>query len=1293
MAADIGVKLKLDGERDFRNAVKDCNAELKNMESALKLATTQADGQAKSLDTLQKKEKALNDTIEVSVKKEKTLQDIVDKVKKTRDDAKKTLEDARKAEGDNAEAVEKAEKAYRNAEGAVNRWETELNKAKTTTAKLQNELTETKSEIDKFEHETEDAAEAEEEFSKEGKKATDAVDAMATAMISSGVVGALKDVAENLLDCVKAADEFEVAMKKVSTIADTSAVSAEDLEAAIMEQSSAMAVSASDYAEATYQAISASIDTADAVDFVANATKLAEAGFTDATSATDVLTTAINAYGMSAEDAGKIADILVTTQNLGKTSVDQLAQSLGNVLPIASTYNVSLEDLATSYVELTRNGINTASATTDLRAMLGELGDSSKTVAKIIMEKTGMSFSQLMDSGASLGDVMDILAKSVDNDKDKFAELWASARTSGVAALSLLNRGTKDYNGVLKQMKTSTGAVDTAFKKMTSTSEYTSKRLKNSVNNLKIAVGKELSPALTKLQGTFADLVEGATQWVKDNPQVVKAFTAIGIAVGVLVGAIVAYTAATKIAAIVQEMFNAAANSNPYILLASAIAACAAALAFWVASMPEEETASKHMKDAIDDLTAAHQNMVDQLAESEGNYKSTAGEIEATARQATTLKDRLFDLINAEDQTAENQAEIAAIVERLNTLYPELNLEYDKQTNSLNATNEELEKYIENTRKAAKAEALKELVQEQSKIIIQAESDIANATDEYKKNTEEYHDLLDRRIDISNRVSKSLEREKRAQQKVNELQAKGTASAEELQAAQDELTAATDDYNKQRSYQSAFERTHEIELAKCDALTDSYNETLTEHTETMADANAKIDTYIGEQQELEASVDESALAFDRHTEAMEINTGAMQVNAESIWQSKNAVERVSAAYVGASETIQGLANAVLESSNQISDSIRNAVDLSMGAFEELDTSSATYIEDMITNMQTRLTDLATWEQNLAKLIKYGVAEDIVQGWAAMGTASADMVGATVRELDTLQQTAPEQVAGLVGELNSTYAQLWQAAEGENAEAMGLKTAIAEQAAGGEEALKQLGVDLKSAAYDSMGYINDGFLDGIADGQQALNDAGEDVGSDLVDSIDEGAGVSSPSWKTEESGRYVDSGFVKGLTAGKASLLSVARGVANATIEAMRINPMTAQGIGLSFSTGLANGILSGRSAVIRAAVETAQAAITATKSTLDIHSPSKVMEGLGVDTGEGFAQGLAETTALISAEMGGMLGIPEISLPDLSKYDTYAAPTVNVYVGNRQLTAVMADAVTHEISAAQQAGYRGARTA
>ena len=51
----IGAVIALDGEQQFKSAVTDCTRELNTMKSAMKLVEAQTDGQAKSLETLNKK--------------------------------------------------------------------------------------------------------------------------------------------------------------------------------------------------------------------------------------------------------------------------------------------------------------------------------------------------------------------------------------------------------------------------------------------------------------------------------------------------------------------------------------------------------------------------------------------------------------------------------------------------------------------------------------------------------------------------------------------------------------------------------------------------------------------------------------------------------------------------------------------------------------------------------------------------------------------------------------------------------------------------------------------------------------------------------------------------------------------------------------------------------------------------------------------------------------------------------------------------------------------------------------
>ena len=307
---------------------------------------------------------------------------------------------------------------------------------------------------------------------------------------------------------------FETAVAKVGTIADTTKVPIGELKEQISDLSGTMGIAAGDLAEATYQAISAGQDTGDAVAFAGQAAKLAAAGFTSSSSAVDILTTALNAYGMGADKATHVSDVLLTTQNLGKTSVDELSASMGRVIPLAAAYKVNVENLSSGLAIMTANGIATAEATTYTKSMLNELGDTGSTVGKILQKETGQGFAELMDSGQSLGDVLQVLYDSVGGDATKFAALWSSVE-AGTGALSLANSGAEKFNDVLAQMENSSGATETAYTTMTDTMAHRMESLKTNAANLGIAlfdsVSGKLGAAVSLASGYLQTLTDGFT--------------------------------------------------------------------------------------------------------------------------------------------------------------------------------------------------------------------------------------------------------------------------------------------------------------------------------------------------------------------------------------------------------------------------------------------------------------------------------------------------------------------------------------------------------------------------------------------------------------------------------------------------------------------------------------------------------------------------------------------------------------------------------------------------------------
>lgn len=321
---------------------------------------------------------------------------------------------------------------------------------------------------------------------------------------------------------------YETSLAKVGTIADLGKLSIQKLGSQITDMSNTMGIAATDIAEATYQAISAGQDTANAVEFAGQAAKLATAGFTSTTSAVDILTTALNAYGLSADQATHVSDVLLTTQNLGKTSVDELSSSMGRVIPLAAAYNVSVENLSSGLAVMTANGIATAEATTYTKSMLNELGDTGSSVGKILQQQTGKSFAQLNAEGKSLGDVLQILYDSVGGDSTAFAGLWSSVE-AGTGALSLASGGADKFNGVLAQMVDSAGATDTAYQTMTDTFQHSMESLQTTAENLSIDLFEAMEPGLMEAANWGTDCLNTLTSALNEGGPAAMLDAASGI--------------------------------------------------------------------------------------------------------------------------------------------------------------------------------------------------------------------------------------------------------------------------------------------------------------------------------------------------------------------------------------------------------------------------------------------------------------------------------------------------------------------------------------------------------------------------------------------------------------------------------------------------------------------------------------------------------------------------------------------------------------------------------------------
>ena len=902
---------------------------------------------------------------------------------KSTDAAADSVDDLSSAIGD----YEKATGQAANSTGVLSEKTTETEKNLDEAAEAARKASD---EVEKFGDKSEETGKQSEESS---KKSRDGIKELQGVLASAGIAATLNEIKNGFFDCSEAAAQFETSTAMVATIADTSQKSLSSISKEVRSYSNETGEAASDMAEATYQAISASINTADAAAFAGTATKLAVGGFTSATTAVDVLTTAINAYGLAASDATQLSDYLITTQNLGKTSVDQLAQSVGKVIPLASAYNVQMDNLSSAYAVLTANGIATAESGTYLKSMLNELGDTGSGVSEVLLNSTGKTFAQLMEQGYSLGDVMAMLGNAVDGDSTAFNALWNSTE-AGIGALSLFNAGADKYNSVLESMRTSAGATEKAYSTMADTTDKSKQRMENAFNNLKISVGDVLNPALTQVYEGFTNVFAGMSDFVDEHPAVVAAISAIAVGVGGFTGALAAYNLATTAAKFVTEAFTATLAANPYVLAAAGIVAVTAAAVtltgVLITQSDEYEGMTATCRDQYDELQrlndqynaaceqygensdaanslryqldqlndefeANRQTVKEFVAECDGlveshnkvmdTYNSSTSSIKDQELGTLALTQRLGELASQNTQTTASYTEMKAIIDQLNADVPGLGLTYDGVTASVEDTVEALEK-------AAKAQADEERKAEQMQT---------------------YVDLYKEQADLTQQIAEAeanldAERQRRGMRKddvtgdwVNGM---GFWTEDSPWIA---WTSDIDEYKK-----------------SLEELKAAYDE----NQQTLADIKSE---WTGVAQAVEDAQNQT-VTYD---EAVSMATSSAQ----------SALDELTAAYDKAYE------------------SARTSIEGQIGLFDTMKTSSELSISDMEKAMQSQTDYLNLYSENLKKAAEYGLDDGLIKSLSDGSEESAGYINAIIQNIEKLggsTEGMPAAASKFVTEFNSKF---------------------------------------------------------------------------------------------------------------------------------------------------------------------------------------------------------------------------------------------------------------------------------
>lgn len=331
------------------------------------------------------------------------------------------------------------------------------------------------------------------------------------ALFAEGVKGAV----ELGKAIVQVGSDFESSMAKTKTLFTGTTEEFAQLQKDILATSTATGQSAKTLAEAAYSAESAGVAQEDLAAMIDHSSKLAVAGFTDVDTALSATAKTMNAYGMTGEDSiDRVQRVLMQTQNLGITTVDELGQSLAHVTPTAAAFGVTFEEVGASLAGMTAQGTSTAQATTQLNALISELGKNGTVASKNLAaaaegsKYAGMSFSEMKANGATLNEILDMMSDYADANGVSLMDMFGSIE-AGKAALSI---DSSDFVANLEAMATEADVVGEAYDTIAATFEFQADRVKTAAENMGIAIYQSMQGTLAEMASYAADTLDTLIQ-------------------------------------------------------------------------------------------------------------------------------------------------------------------------------------------------------------------------------------------------------------------------------------------------------------------------------------------------------------------------------------------------------------------------------------------------------------------------------------------------------------------------------------------------------------------------------------------------------------------------------------------------------------------------------------------------------------------------------------------------------------------------------------------------------------
>ena len=310
------------------------------------------------------------------------------------------------------------------------------------------------------------------------------------ANVGKSIVGLTKNLLKNKLSwaalsvaVVKATmdyAQFELQMVNVANLTNATTEQLKGMTDAVLDITKRVPVSASDLAEALFDVQSAGIAAGDSIVFLEKSAKLARAGLTSTRVAVNGLTSVMNAYGVAVEDTSKISDIFFAAQVEGKTTIEELAQNIGRLAPVARASGLSVEEMFAAVTTLTKGGIKTDEAVVALRGAINSIISPTQE-ASDLAKQLGINLSATGIQTEGLVGVLKDLQQNTGGNITLMARMIPNVRAlTGV--LSLAGEQYDEFVRISGTLDEALGNTEKAFERTNETIDAEIKKAQNTLS-------------------------------------------------------------------------------------------------------------------------------------------------------------------------------------------------------------------------------------------------------------------------------------------------------------------------------------------------------------------------------------------------------------------------------------------------------------------------------------------------------------------------------------------------------------------------------------------------------------------------------------------------------------------------------------------------------------------------------------------------------------------------------------------------------------------------------------------